>query len=116
MRGEVYFGILCSWCSIGKMRLTTALAGRDDVGVVWRSLELAPEGSPTAGPTATEMIAQYQSRREAADTVARQLLFDLGHPLSRLRRHPLDRTTRRNQCHTRNRSPPGRSSPTRRSC
>jgi hypothetical protein len=116
MRGEVYFGILCSWCYIGKMRLTTAVAGRDDVGVVWRSLELAPEGSPTAGPTAAEMIAQYQRRPEAADTVARQLLLDLGHPRSRLRRHPLDRTTRRNQCHTRNRSPPRRSSPTRRSC
>ncbi|MFH0179118.1 AAA family ATPase [Streptomyces cacaoi] len=41
---------------------------------------------------------------------------DLGHPRSRLRRHPSDHTTRRNQCHTRNCSPPRRSSPTRRSC
>lgn len=41
---------------------------------------------------------------------------DLGHPRSRLRRHPLDHTARRNQCHTRNCSPPRRSSPTRRSC
>jgi hypothetical protein len=41
---------------------------------------------------------------------------DLGHPRSRLRRHPLDHTARRNQCHPRNCSPPRRSSPTRRSC
>ena len=41
---------------------------------------------------------------------------DLGHPRCRLRRHPLDHTARRNQCHTRNCSPPRRSSPTRRSC
>ncbi|WP_435880551.1 DsbA family protein [Streptomyces flaveolus] len=86
--GEVYFDILCPWCYVGKVRLTTALAGRDDVGVVWRSLELDPEGSPTAGSTAAEVIAQYQGRPEGADTVARQLPLDLGHLRSRLRRHP----------------------------
>ncbi|MBL3670739.1 DsbA family oxidoreductase [Streptomyces sp. M2CJ-2] len=77
MRVEVYFDILCPWCYIGKRRLTTALAGRDDVGVVWRSLELDPEGSPTAGPTAgptaAEVIAQYQSSPERAAARVRQI-------------------------------------------
>jgi hypothetical protein len=48
--------------------------------------------------------------------VRRSSQNDLGHPHSRLRRHSLDHTTRRNQCHTRDCSPPRRSSPTRRSC
>jgi predicted DsbA family dithiol-disulfide isomerase len=73
MRVEVYFDILCPWCYIGKRRLTTALGGRDDVGVVWRSLELDPEGSPTAGPTAAEVIAQYQSSPERSAARVRQI-------------------------------------------
>jgi predicted DsbA family dithiol-disulfide isomerase len=66
MRVEVYFDILCPWCYIGKRRLTTALANRSDAEVVWRSLELDPEGSPVAGPTAAEVIAQYQSSPQRA--------------------------------------------------
>ncbi|MDT0566713.1 DsbA family oxidoreductase [Streptomyces sp. DSM 3412] len=66
MRVEVYFDILCPWCYIGKRRLTTALADRGDVEVVWRSLELDPDGSAVAGPTAAEVIAQYQSSPERA--------------------------------------------------
>ncbi|MFF9024896.1 DsbA family oxidoreductase [Streptomyces eurythermus] len=73
MRVEVYFDILCPWCYIGKRRLTTVLAGRDDVGVVWRSLELDPEGSPTPGPTAAEVIAQYRSSPEQATARVRQI-------------------------------------------
>ncbi|MCX5393900.1 DsbA family oxidoreductase [Streptomyces sp. NBC_00094] len=73
MRVEVYFDILCPWCYIGKRRLETALRGRADVEVVWRSLELDPEGSPTAGPTAAEVIAQYQSSPERAADRIRQI-------------------------------------------
>lgn len=40
---------------------------------------------------------------------------DLGHPRYRLHSHPSDHTTRRNQCHIRNCSPPRRNSATRRS-
>ncbi|MEU6169974.1 DsbA family oxidoreductase [Streptomyces tanashiensis] len=73
MRVEVYFDILCPWCYIGKRRLATALAGRDDVDLVWRSMELDPDGSPTAGPTAAEVIAQYQSGPEQAAARVRQI-------------------------------------------
>ncbi|WP_145502582.1 DsbA family oxidoreductase [Streptomyces sp. CFMR 7] len=73
MQVEVYFDILCPWCYIGKRRLTTALAGREDAEVVWRSLELDPEGSPTAGPTAAEVIAQYQPSPERAAARVRHI-------------------------------------------
>ncbi|MFE5731723.1 MULTISPECIES: DsbA family oxidoreductase [unclassified Streptomyces] len=73
MRVEVYFDVLCPWCYIGKRRLATALDGRDDVDVVWRSMELDPDGSPTAGPTAAEVIAQYRSSPEEAAARVRQI-------------------------------------------
>ncbi|ARF75343.1 disulfide bond formation protein DsbA [Kitasatospora albolonga] len=73
MQVEVYFDILCPWCYIGKRRLTAALAGRMDAEVVWRSLELDPEGSRTAGPTAAEVIARYQSSPERAAARIRQI-------------------------------------------
>ncbi|MFE2295541.1 DsbA family oxidoreductase [Streptomyces sp. NPDC059452] len=73
MRVEVYFDILCPWCYIGKRRLTTALAGREDVEVVWRSLELDPEGGRTAGPTAAEVIARYRSSAERAAARVRHI-------------------------------------------
>ncbi|MFJ4824479.1 DsbA family oxidoreductase [Streptomyces bacillaris] len=69
MQVEVYFDILCPWCYIGKRRLTTALAGREDAEVVWRSLELDPEGSPTAA----EVIAQYQPGPERAAARVRHI-------------------------------------------
>ncbi|MEW2070160.1 DsbA family oxidoreductase [Streptomyces sp. NPDC007346] len=73
MQVEVYFDILCPWCYIGKRKLTTALAGREDAQVLWRSLELDPEGSSTAGPTAAEVIAQYQSSPERAAARVRHI-------------------------------------------
>ncbi|MEU7901156.1 DsbA family oxidoreductase [Nonomuraea sp. NPDC049152] len=61
MPAEVYVDVLCPWCYIGKRRLTTAMEGRNDVSIVWRSFELDPDGSPVPGPTAAQVIAGYQS-------------------------------------------------------
>lgn len=61
MQVEAYFDVLCPWCYIGKRRLATALEGRNDVNVAWRSFELDPNGSRIPGPTAAEVIASYQS-------------------------------------------------------
>ncbi|MFG3437243.1 DsbA family oxidoreductase [Nonomuraea sp. NPDC047897] len=61
MQVEVYFDVLCPWCYIGKRRLATALKGRNDVHVVWRSFELDPDGGPVPGLTAAQVIATYQS-------------------------------------------------------
>ncbi|MGP3920362.1 DsbA family oxidoreductase [Nonomuraea sp. 10N515B] len=61
MQVEVYFDVLCPWCYIGKRRLATALKGRNDVNVVWRSFELDPDGSPIPGLTAAQVIATYQN-------------------------------------------------------
>ncbi|OKI07321.1 disulfide bond formation protein DsbA [Streptomyces sp. CB02923] len=69
MRVEIFFDVLCPWCFIGKRRLDGVLAGRDDVEVVWRSRELAPDGDPEPGPTAAETIMMYQG--DAAKGAAR---------------------------------------------
>ncbi|MET9064574.1 DsbA family oxidoreductase [Streptosporangium sandarakinum] len=61
MQVEVYFDVLCPWCYIGKRRLATALKGRNDVNVVWRSFELDPDGSPIPGLTAAQVIATHQN-------------------------------------------------------
>ncbi|ADB50792.1 DsbA family oxidoreductase [Conexibacter woesei] len=73
MKIELYFDVLCPWCYIGKRKLTAALAGRDDVEVTWRSMELDPEGSATPGMTAAEVIAQYQSSPERAAARVHQI-------------------------------------------
>ncbi|MFD5554122.1 DsbA family oxidoreductase [Streptomyces sp. NPDC127068] len=66
MQVEVYFDVLCPWCYIGHRRLATALAGRDAPVVVWRSLELAPDGDRVPGETAAEVIARYAGSTEQA--------------------------------------------------
>ncbi|MDP9394202.1 MAG: DsbA family oxidoreductase [Actinomycetota bacterium] len=46
MKVEIWSDVVCPWCHIGKRRFEAALARfahRDDVEVVWRSFELAPD-------------------------------------------------------------------------
>ncbi|GII94357.1 DsbA family oxidoreductase [Sinosporangium siamense] len=62
MKLEIYADVLCPWCYIGKRRLTAALAehtDRDQVEIIWRSFELAPDGSRTPGPTAAEAMTGW---------------------------------------------------------
>jgi predicted DsbA family dithiol-disulfide isomerase len=69
MKVEVFADVLCPWCFIGKRRLATALAqvaDRDQVEVVWRSYELAPEQGRVPGPTAAETMAQWWGERTPA--------------------------------------------------
>ncbi|NGY60947.1 DsbA family oxidoreductase [Lentzea sp. NEAU-D13] len=69
MRVEIFADVLCPWCFIGKRRLAAALAqvaDRDQVEVVWRSWELAPEQGRVPGPTAAEAMAQWWGERAPA--------------------------------------------------
>jgi predicted DsbA family dithiol-disulfide isomerase len=66
MTVEVFADVLCPWCYIGKRRLAAALADQDEVKVVWRSYELAPEEGRTPGPTAAEAMARWWGERAAA--------------------------------------------------
>lgn len=66
MKVDVFADVLCPWCYIGKRRLTAALAGRDEVEVVWRSFELAPEAEQVPGPTAAEAMTQWWGERAPA--------------------------------------------------
>lgn len=62
MKVEIYADVLCPWCYIGKRRLTAALeqvAPRDEVEVIWRAFELAPEEGRTPGPTAAEAMTGW---------------------------------------------------------
>jgi predicted DsbA family dithiol-disulfide isomerase len=66
MTVEVFADVLCPWCYIGKRRLAAALADQDEVEVVWRSYELAPDEGRTPGPTAAEAMTQWWGERAAA--------------------------------------------------
>jgi predicted DsbA family dithiol-disulfide isomerase len=62
MQVEIYADVLCPWCYIGKRRLTAALeqvTGRDELEIVWRAFELAPEEGRVPGPTAAEAMAGW---------------------------------------------------------
>lgn len=47
MQIEVWSDIACPWCWIGKQNLDLALAGIDDVEVIWRAFELNPQAGAT---------------------------------------------------------------------
>ncbi|UBU08475.1 DsbA family oxidoreductase [Nonomuraea gerenzanensis] len=69
MKLEMYADVLCPWCYIGKRRLTAALAqrsGRDNLEIVWRAYELAPDQGRTPGPTASEAMAGWWGEQAQA--------------------------------------------------
>ncbi|GAA0939634.1 DsbA family oxidoreductase [Nonomuraea longicatena] len=69
MKIEIYADVLCPWCYIGKRRLTAALAthpDRDDIEIVWRAYELAPDEGRTPGPTAAEAMAGWWGEQAPA--------------------------------------------------
>lgn len=81
-----------------------------------RGASCRPAGATAPGRDAPSACRRSSHRVLSRGWPRRSSQNDLGLPRSRLRRHPLEHTTRRNQCHTRNCSPPRKSSPTRRSC
>ncbi|RFS82028.1 DsbA family oxidoreductase [Actinomadura spongiicola] len=69
MRLEMFADVLCPWCYIGKRRLTSALADQpdhDDVDLVWRAYELAPDEGRTPGPTAAEAMSGWWGEQASA--------------------------------------------------
>ena len=61
MRIDIWSDVVCPWCYIGKRRLERAIAGRDDVEVVYHSFQLDPTAPSEPGPegwrTAAEVVA-----------------------------------------------------------
>lgn len=58
---EIWSDVACPWCYIGKRRFEAALAHfehRDEVKIVWRSFELAPDAPNTSEDTLNEMLAK----------------------------------------------------------
>jgi predicted DsbA family dithiol-disulfide isomerase len=58
---EIWSDVACPWCYIGKRRFESALAQfehRDEVKIVWRSFELAPDAPNTSEDTLNEMLAK----------------------------------------------------------
>src|SRR3981189_2822287 len=58
---EIWSDIACPWCYIGKRRFEQALGQfehRDDVDVVWRSFEPAPNAPRNAGMPQEELLAK----------------------------------------------------------
>jgi predicted DsbA family dithiol-disulfide isomerase len=59
MKVEIWSDIVCPWCYIGKRRFESALARfkhRDQVEIVWRSFELAPNSPRQVAGTLNSMI------------------------------------------------------------
>lgn len=75
----------------------------------------APGDKSPARPSRAPLRPARSTVSNHGHNASPSLRNDFGHPRSRLRRRPLEHTNRRNQCHTRNCSPPRKSSPTRRS-
>jgi hypothetical protein len=88
----------------------------DQSGIAQAGRHAARRAATAPGRDAPSACRRPSPRVLSRGCPRRSSQNDPGHPRSRLRGHPLDHTTRRNQCHTRNCSPPRRSSPTRRSC
>jgi predicted DsbA family dithiol-disulfide isomerase len=58
---EIWSDVACPWCYIGKRRFEAALAQfehRDQVEIVWRSFELAPDAPKASQDTVNEMLAK----------------------------------------------------------
>lgn len=73
MRVEIWSDIACPWCYIGKARFEQGLAAfdhRDEVEVVHRSFELAPD-SPRGetGPVLDMLASKYGVSREQAEAM-----------------------------------------------
>ncbi|GAA3472995.1 DsbA family oxidoreductase [Nonomuraea roseola] len=69
MQVEIYVDVLCPWCYIGKRRVAAALSqvdGRDQVEIIWRSLELAPESGREPGQSAAEAMREWWGDQAAA--------------------------------------------------
>src|ERR1700749_2212406 len=63
MQVEIWSDIMCPFCYIGKRKFEKALEGfsnKDNIEVVWKSYQLAPDMETTPGKT----IHQYLSERK----------------------------------------------------
>ncbi|MDF1523317.1 MAG: DsbA family oxidoreductase [Trueperaceae bacterium] len=61
MKIEIWSDVVCPFCYVGKRRLEAALAAfphREDVEVVWRSFELAPNAPAETGEPLDAMLAR----------------------------------------------------------
>lgn len=77
MKVEIWSDVVCPWCYVGEARFEAALAGfahRDEVGVTWRSFELAPSAPPVSHQTMVEMLSRkYGSSPAEAARLEQQL-------------------------------------------
>ncbi|GCF08077.1 DsbA family oxidoreductase [Dictyobacter arantiisoli] len=73
MKIEIWSDIACPWCYIGKRRFESALAQfehRDQVEIIWRSFELAPDAALKTEGSMEEVVAKKYglSREQAAES------------------------------------------------
>ncbi len=74
---EIWSDVVCPWCYIGKRRFEQALEGfehRDEVEVVWRSVELDPGASSAAGPDGPDYADRLARKYGTSRAGAQQML------------------------------------------
>lgn len=70
MRIDIWSDLVCPFCLIGKVELSTALSRfehRDDVTIALRSYELDPEHGSHSGPMLDRLVSTYGLTREQAE-------------------------------------------------
>ncbi len=81
MKVEVFSDVVCPWCAIGKRRLESALEEfehGDEVEVVWRSYELAPDAPRVVEGDYLERLATKYGMTRAGALAATEHLTRVG--------------------------------------
>jgi predicted DsbA family dithiol-disulfide isomerase len=101
---EIWSDIVCPWCYIGRRRFEKALSQfehGDQVNVIWRSFQLAPDAPRTyEGDAHAWLMARYGMGRKQAEALHAQVTalaaqegldyrFDEAHPVNSFDAHRL---------------------------
>ena len=75
MRIDIWSDVVCPWCYIGKRRLEQAIAGRDDIEVVYHSFQLDPSAPSEPGPEGWRNAAEVVARKYGAAPAQLEEMF-----------------------------------------
>ncbi|MDO5668705.1 MAG: DsbA family oxidoreductase [Corynebacterium sp.] len=64
MRIDIWSDYICPFCTVGERHLALALAGRDDVEIVWRSFQLDPDAPRESIGNALDYLTRVKGMSE----------------------------------------------------
>jgi predicted DsbA family dithiol-disulfide isomerase len=75
VRIDIWSDVVCPWCYIGKRRLETAIADRDDVEVVYHSFQLDPSAPATEPEEGWRPAGEVVARKYGAAPAQLEEMF-----------------------------------------